>query len=134
MAEQFEAFDKEAEEASWANGRGFYHLLSGLMRSLSIHELNQDHINQYLTLDNLFTWTSTFYREKEKEKCEKILTAIKKKLIDAEKESKYNPIKSKQTLMEGTDKIREAKLLIVQEMKHSNLLITVREKGSDLYN
>lgn len=136
MAESFEVDSPNAdtEEASYSNTTGFYGNLSFLMRHLTQCELIGDFYQQFIDLRSLFSWSEGFFPEKESEIGEKKLKVIQDKIMQAEKEKEYNQIKARQTLKTVTDDLYDAKKFIVRQMIKANLLITRREKGSDLWN
>lgn len=132
MAESFEVdLQNEPEEANYQNIKGYYGNLSYLMRVLTIQELRQDFYNYFIALKSLYTWTSPYFRETPNKDIAKSLKKIKEKIIEIERQANFNQVKSHKTSLELDDDLSECKLAIVDEMKHANLLIGVREKGSD---
>lgn len=132
MAESFDVdLQNEPEEANYQNIKGYYGNLSYLMRVLTIHELRQDFYQYFISLKSIYTWTAPYFRDDPKKKIAKGLKNIKEKIIEVERQASYNLVKSNKTMLELDEDLSNVKLDMVEEMKHANLLIGVREKGSD---
>lgn len=126
--------DGEGTEANWSNVNGFYQTLSRLLNTITFHEFRSNTYEYWRSLRSLYSWTAPYFKDKPRLELDKKIREIKNHIEQYNKHTQNGAIKLAQEEYETAEELLyQTKILLVEQMRDANLLIGVREKGSDWY-